>query len=1412
MEIKEWLDRNDISYDFIEENIFSVENVGSFLVVREKDLVIDQSMFLVLDDDELGPKVDYYCFKFGSKYYYSKGEEIDDLKLLKYVGLAKSSSDMFLSNLGVHGGFELLNGSRSYSDWCKKAKFLGITSLGLAERNTLAGVIKFQQKCSEAKIKPIIGEQVVVKDGDKFFNIKLYVKYEKGWGNLLQVNKQINVDNNGFIQRNSLLKLTDGLIVVIDPKSIPYEEILPFKLNVIEGDLFWQLDSVEFENDSKDKEYLLNLQKFINDNQYYIPPILICDSYYLDEADSESKIALNDIADKRDFRSSNQFFKSIDDIFNELQPLFDNEENLFSIVEESISNLNSVSKRCEYNITMGQRLLPIYKMTQEEIEKYGDTYTMFLDLIEVGCSRKMPEGKEEEYLSRLEEEIGVIAGNGFVDYFLILWDIIRWARENDILVGIGRGSAGGCLCAYMLDITQLDPIKFELLFSRFLNEGRAKKSYPDIDTDFESKRREDVKKYMESKYGHNQVCSIGTYTNLKLKQSLKDISRLEGVDFATTNYISQILDIEEGGIFDLFKTAQEESRVKEFIHKYPQIIEKMQLILNQPKSKSIHACATLILPEEKDIFSWIPVRKEVKDGEEIIVSEWEGNELDAAGFLKEDILGITQLDKYKFILDLIRKNKGVEIDLYNIPLDNHRVYDLFSSGFNGDIFHFGSKGLTKYCKELKPENINDLVAAISLYRPGAIENNFHNEYILGKNGEKEIEYWTGTDKILNDTYAVIVYQEQVMKLCQVLGGLTLVEADDVRRAMVKKKYDELHKYKERFLKNYISEFSVTEEYAADVWDSIDKASSYLFNKCISGDEILKSIGVPFKYTIKEFWLLKNDKSYAKSRGMMSAYDKLNDKKRGYGYSWSLGDNDRLYKNKIKDIRYVGVKPIYRMRLINGATIDVTLNHKFPTNKGEKRLEDLIIGEDKIFYNIGYKQEDSVYRFTDIGVNNPNYHKSNSVENYKLNSEKGVEGFTKRENSSLNKFNNYKLFHKKDYCEICNNKNSKLEIHHIDNDHGNNEITNLQTLCISCHKKEHYKMGRNKIGMKGLYTELIGIDSISFLKNDDVFDVEMEAPNHTFVTKNNIVTSNSHAAAYAITGYIGQWLKNKYPLEYWTAAFQYDDPNPKKSKISRYISEIRKTDDSIKIKPPHINFSGETFESSAEKMELYWSLAKVRQVGEVALKSIIDERNKNGEFFSLEEFINRTEKSVINKSVITNLILAGSFDDIENIEIKSDRGKLIEKFYKTASIKKSDKTENYNSEDIFFWELKQKEVTGFGEIDYKKLIRNKTEFKPKDFIDSFDLQDECYVNKEVLISGLIVSFVERTSKKKNQYCNIELDSNNEVLNVTLWSESFERVKEEISVGKILIMNGTCRFDTFRDCNTVQSFEDSKIILL
>lgn len=839
-ELIKYLEDNFIKYKVIAENVVEIGGKTYGLAVARQQDIIDENgvikpgkaeklfmrNFQFIGELLTNMSVDNYVYKFGSQWYWlpvGKEKEVA-LTKLRYIGETtySGSEDSFL---GVHGSFELMNGSGHYGEWVDKAKFLGIKNLGLCERDTLAGALKFQLACQKGGIHPIIGMEVTVyrPKEDLSYTVKCFVENEKGWDNLLGINKEINCENGRYVEEDKFFDLTDGLVVVFDPKTLDFN-----KVPLLVG--YYQLDTVEYTKVDIDNWYLTNLREYIYSK---LKPVAICDAYYLEADYSIIKQRLNSIAGKSTYESHNQYFKNWDEYLIELTALCKNNEDGDSIAAElfevAVENLHDIVKRCKFTIPVKNRHLPAYKMKPEEAKQFSNSKDLFWYLIEKGIENHpefIDKYGEDAVIERIQKEVDTIEYGETIDYFLILWDIVGWCRKEGILTGLGRGSAGGSLIAALLDITRLDPIGFDLLFERFLNKGRIQVSLPDIDTDFPGEDRARVKEYMEQRYGITQVCSVGTYSALQPRQAIKDFARLMGIPFQDVNMVTKILETSDRKYEDIFIKACGNGRLMTFIHKYPELINEISIILGAPKTQSIHACATMIFPDEHDMFHWVPIRKQ----EGMYVSEWEGNEMDSAGFLKEDILGVKQLDKFQNILKLIKENHGVGVDIYNLPLDDKEVYRYFKNGWNGDVFHFGSSGLTSYCKEMQPDNIEDLVVAISLYRPGAMENNFHNEYIARKRGEKPVEYFVGTEPILKNTLGIFCYQEQIMRLCQDLGGLSLVEADDVRKAMVKKKYEELTKYRERFIPYYVENFKVDLEYAEHVWDAIDKASTYLFNR------------------------------------------------------------------------------------------------------------------------------------------------------------------------------------------------------------------------------------------------------------------------------------------------------------------------------------------------------------------------------------------------------------------------------------------------------------------------------------------------------------------------------------------------------------------------------------------------------
>lgn len=390
------------------------------------------------------------------------------------------------------------------------------------------------------------------------------------------------------------------------------------------------------------------------------------------------------------------------------------------------------------------------------------------------------------------------------------------------------------------------PINFPLVFG----QGGAL----DIDTDVPGEYRPAVKQYMENRFGASQVCSVGTYTTLQIKQAINDVGKLYGASIPTLRRLTKMIEdvkTEE----DFLKLACKKSEVNQFLNKYPEMMNIVFLLLGQQKAASIHACAMMIFPKEKTMYEWCPVRK----SGDLIVSEWEGGEMDEAGFLKEDILGIEQLDKFTDILNLIEKNTGRKINLYSdIEYDDPEVYRYFANGWLSDIFQFSAKGLCAYTQKLKPKNMDDVVAALSLFRPGPMENGFHMDYIALKNGEKEPEYPIGAEEILKDTYSSMVYQEQILKMVQVLAGFSEEEADVARAAIAKKKKDKVEKIHPKFVDGYVKRFAskgVTKEYAETLWKQMEKFGSYAFNRSHSASYAINaynSLWLKVHYPL-EFW-------------------------------------------------------------------------------------------------------------------------------------------------------------------------------------------------------------------------------------------------------------------------------------------------------------------------------------------------------------------------------------------------------------------------------------------------------------------------------------------------------------------------------------------------------------------------------
>lgn len=490
-ELLDWLDKNKICYNVIDDDVVEIIDFGKMYY---EDTSMLKSIFRTDADNNVkfntmeniqtlqDEDINYIVFKFGDNWYYYDTREEFKFNILKYIGRHKPiiHNQPFV-NLGVHTPFELLNGSFSLTDWVRKAKYLGQNALGICDYNTMAATLSLQKECKAAGLSWVFGYSLTFYDGTEKVGAKVYCQTQQGLQNLLRIQKCINVDSEDkTIDLLDLLKYGQGNVLVFSKYASEWlknigDNITQFLDHF--DDCFYQLDLSEFKAERIDIK-VLEATKCYFDYLYNtgdLPPVLICDCYYLDKDDAKNKIILNKIAEGAAHeQSDDQYFKDLDEHWQTFEPLFDSEkwdiEDIFNWACENTVKIAEGAKAC---FETDRNFMPQYDMTPDEQIKYGDRHTMFLTLLEEGFNKLVPKGEEDVYRKRLDYEVYVLESTNNVDYMLVQYDTVNWARKNGVLVGCGRGSAGGCLVLYLLGITLIDPIKYNLLFERFLLPERA---------------------------------------------------------------------------------------------------------------------------------------------------------------------------------------------------------------------------------------------------------------------------------------------------------------------------------------------------------------------------------------------------------------------------------------------------------------------------------------------------------------------------------------------------------------------------------------------------------------------------------------------------------------------------------------------------------------------------------------------------------------------------------------------------------------------------------------------------------------------------------------------------------------------------------------------------------------------------
>lgn len=673
--------------------------------------------------------------------------------------------------LQVKTSYSLLSSLNNIEKLVSLAKNLGYTSLAITDSN-MFGTIEFYKCCLKYQIKPIIGLELTISDSI----IILYAKNELGYKTLIKLSTLAS-------ERN--LKIDDLQDFVNVVLVMPFQSFNEKIFNLFENKYIGYSNQSEKECIKHPKVFISNVL-YLNKNDYQYLDYL----YMIRDGKVLGEFELNTYKGHH---------------------LLSKEEIIKIADEEDIQNSKHISDICNVEIKYTKNLQPIYK---EGI----DEFQYLTNLCQKGLNKRLNNNIEKKYQDRLDYELSIINKMGFCNYFLVVYDYVKYAKKNNILVGPGRGSAPGSLVAYTLGITEIDPIKYNLLFERFLNPERV--TMPDIDIDFDSNKRELVVNYVIEKYGIKNVAGIITFNTLASKQVIKDVGRVLNIPLKLTDAISKLITDK-----DLITSYNNNSKLKSLINSSEELKKLYDISLHLeglPRHVSIHAAGIVISNRHLD--EVIPL---YKNDIGIYTTAYSMNYLEELGLLKMDFLGISNLTIIDEIITNIKNNEQINISFNNIPLDDTKTMEIFKKADTDGIFQFESPGMKNFLKKLNPNSLDDLIAAIALYRPGPMDN--IDSYIKRKTGKEPISYLDKSlEPILKSTYGIIIYQEQIMQIANVLAGYSLGEADILRRAMSKKKLDILQNEKEKFIKRSI-EKGHSEESATKIFELILKFAGYGFN-------------------------------------------------------------------------------------------------------------------------------------------------------------------------------------------------------------------------------------------------------------------------------------------------------------------------------------------------------------------------------------------------------------------------------------------------------------------------------------------------------------------------------------------------------------------------------------------------------
>jgi DNA polymerase-3 subunit alpha len=755
--------------------------------------------------------------------------------------------------LHLHSEYSLLDGASQLPRLIEQVVAMGLPGLALTDHGVMYGALELVKLCKSKGITPIIGNEMYVINGDIRDKSRKYPKYHQvvlakntqGYKNLVKlttISHLHGIQGKGIfsrpcINKEYLVQYKEGLIVTSGclAGEVP-QAILQRRPEIAREVAAWYQEQfgddyyIEIQDHGYQEDRFVNVQLVRIARELGIPIILTNDSHFISCWDVEAHDALlciqtgKSLTEKNRLRyTGTEYLKSPEEMRRLCRDHLEQE-----VIDEAIANTLKVLEKIEGYDLFGEMRMPDYPVPPGHS---ADSYLTELAWqgLAKRCGVAQPDQIPQNYQERLRFELNIIQQKGFSSYFLVVWDYVRYAREQGIPVGPGRGSAAGSLVAYALQITNIDPVKYGLLFERFLNPERQ--SMPDIDTDFCIERRGELIDYVTRKYGQERVAQIITFNRMTSKAILKDVGRVLDIPYSEADKMAKLIPVSRGKPAKLEEMIGEDTPAPEFKEKYEKDptthrwIELARLLEGTNKTFGVHAAGVVIAKDPLDEI--VPLQY---NNEGQIITQYSMEDIESLGLLKMDFLGLRNLTMIQRAVELIREHNGVNIDLDNLPLDDKKTYQLLEKGELEGIFQLESSGMKQVVRELKPSNLEDISSVLALYRPGPLDTGMIPDFIDRKHGRKPVTYAHELLKpILQDTYGAILYQEQIMRIAQDMAGYTLGQADLLRRAMGKKKVSEMEKHREQFVQG-AAKRGVSQEVATELFDQMVAFAEYCFNK------------------------------------------------------------------------------------------------------------------------------------------------------------------------------------------------------------------------------------------------------------------------------------------------------------------------------------------------------------------------------------------------------------------------------------------------------------------------------------------------------------------------------------------------------------------------------------------------------